>query len=102
MALIPTAYLSVPAFIAAYSLNSVVLPTVLTDLMRNVYAVPFASPLTVNVSVVLFFVVAITALVLLDMALIPTAYLSVPAFIAVYSLNSVVPPVFLNDFILKE
>ena len=44
----------------------------------------------------------LTALVLLDMALIPTAYLSVPAFIAAYSLNSVVLPVFLNDFILKE
>ena len=58
MAWMLTAYLSVAAFIAVYSLNSVVLPTVLADLMRNVYAVPSASPFTVNVSVVLFFVVA--------------------------------------------
>ncbi len=44
----------------------------------------------------------LTAFILLNMAWMLTAYLSVAAFIAVYSLNSVVLPVFLNDFILKE
>ena len=43
-----------------------------------------------------------SALVLLDMVWMLTAYLSVAAFISVYSLNSVVLPVLLNDFILKE
>ena len=44
----------------------------------------------------------LSAFILLDMVWMLTAYLSVSAFIAVYSLNSVVLPVFLNDFILKE
>ena len=44
----------------------------------------------------------LSALLLLDMVWMLTAYLSVSAFIAVYSLNSVVLSVFLNDFILKE
>ncbi len=54
-----TAYLSVSAFIAVYSLNSVALPVFLNDFILKEYAVSFASPLTVNVSVVLFFVVVI-------------------------------------------
>jgi len=49
---------SVLAFTLVYSLKSVTPFAVLYDFILNEYAVSSASPFTVNVSVVLFFVVA--------------------------------------------